>query len=148
MPEDGDGEHLGRESLVGPASLEGRFEITLGVNPGNGSRYTGHVDIDRRGDTYHFHWYSPTDSYLGNGIRIGNVMVVGYALGRAPGTVAYCVRVSELEGVWTYGDATSLGRETLHPRAGAAGQGSATRSGARAECLPTIATREPLPADG
>jgi len=135
MPQGGSRDLLGREELLGPASLKGRFEIVLGQNPG-GSRYSGHVEIDRRGETYHFHWYSPGDSFRGNGVRIGNIMVVGYALGRAPGTVAYCVRGPELDGLWTYGQSARLGREALRPRSET---DTAPQASTGTECLPTVA---------
>ena len=112
LPEHGNGQVLGREDLVGSPDLEGRFEIALGQRP-DGGRYSGHVMIERRGDIYYFHWYAPRDSFIGNGVRIGNVMVVGYALGRAPGTIAYCVTSDELSGAFAYGAETRLGHETL-----------------------------------
>ena len=133
------GPEVGREELVGPASLEGRFEITLGQNP-DGSSYHGHVNIKRRGDTYLFHWYAPGDSYIGNGIRVGDIMVVGYAEGRAPGTVAYCIRDGNLDGVWAYGGDTRLGRETLRRQSGA----GAADQGAASECGGTVAMQWPL----
>jgi hypothetical protein len=141
MPHDGPQNLTGREDLVGPSSLEGRFEIILGENPGGRSHYTGHVDIERRGDTYHFHWYSPRDSYLGNGIRIGNIMVVGYALGRAPGTAAYCIHGGDLDGLWAYGADSRLGRETLHRQSESVSPGPSADAGS--ECLATIAMAGP-----
>lgn len=130
---------VGREELVGPDSLEGRFEIALGENPGGGSFYHGHVNIERHGDTFLFRWYSPRISYVGNGIRIGDIMVVGYAQGRAPGTVAYCIHEGSLVGVWAYGGDARLGRETLRRQSevGPADQGAGTGS----ECRGTIAMR-------
>lgn len=139
MPEGSAKTPPGREDLVGPASLEGRFEIVLGENPGGHSHYRGHVIVERRGDIHHFHWYTPTDSYVGNGVRIGDVMVVGYALGRAPGTVAYCIQGGELDGRWSYGEDTRVGRETLvrQPRPAESPAG-----GRAAGCRPTIALEQ------
>lgn len=137
LPMGGVNTPLGRENLVGPASLEGRFEIALGENPGGRTHYRGHVMIERRGDVHFFHWYTPAESYVGNGVRIGNIMVVGYALGRAPGTIAYCIRGGDLDGVWAYGDDTRLGREKLvrQPR-----PAETTGNGARSPgCVPVIA---------
>ena len=137
---------VGREDLVGPASLEGRFEIILGEQPGGRSHYSGHVNVTRRGDTYLFRWYAPNASYVGGGIRLGNVMVVGYALGRAPGTVAYCIQGKDLEGAWAYGEQTRLGREALRRQAGAGD----TPAGAdtQEECLGTVALRGPAEVPG
>jgi hypothetical protein len=141
MPQGAPTNLVGREDLLGPASLEGRFEITLGEHPGGGSHYTGHVEVTRRGDTYFFHWYAPNDSYVGSGIRIGNIMVVGYAVGRAPGTVAYCIHGKDLDGAWAYGDQTRLGREALHRQTGASD--APARTDVQPECLPTIALDRP-----
>jgi hypothetical protein len=133
---------VGHEELLGPASLEGRFEITLGENPGGESFYRGHVKIERHGDIFLFHWYAPGNSYVGNGIRIGDIMVVGYARGRPPGTVAYCIRGGNLDGVWAYGDDARLGRETLRRRSdvGPADQDA----GSGSECSGTVAMQWPL----
>lgn len=141
MPQGGPEDQIGREDLLGPNSLEGRFEIALGQNPGGRTNYTGYVNVERHGDTFHFHWYAPTDSYVGNGIRIGDIMVVGYALHRPPGTVAYCVRGENLEGVWTHGEDTRLGRETLRRQSGSAAQNPGAKAGS--ECLPTVAQAWP-----
>lgn len=143
MPQGGSRVPFGREELLGPPSLEGRFEIILGENPGGRSHYTGHVNIERRDDIYHFHWYAPRDSYIGNGVRIGNIMVVGYALGRAPGTIAYCVRGGELDGVWSYADETRLGRETLRKQGQPAVEAPNTGATSKTGCRPTIAEGAP-----
>lgn len=137
MPEGGPNNVLGREDLLGPTSLEGRFQIILGEHPGGRSHYAGYVDVERRGDIYHFHWYAPNDSYIGNGIRIGNIMVVGYALGQAPGTVAYCIHGEDLEGAWAYGEQVRLGRETLRRKASTGLVGP--NANGHSECLPTVA---------
>ena len=137
MPQGGPNNVLGREDLLGPASLEGRFQIILGEHPGGRSHYTGYVDVDRRGDTYYFHWYAPNDSYVGNGIRVGNIMVVGYAIGRAPGTAAYCIREGKLDGTWAYGEDPRLGRETLLRQSDVSVPGPSAGPGS--ECIPTIA---------
>lgn len=139
MPQGGSKAPLGREDLLGPPTLEGRFEITLGENPGGSSHYSGHVNIERRDDIYYFHWYAPRDSYVGNGVRIGDVMVVGYALGKAPGTVAYCARGRELDGIWSYADETRLGREILRKRGTPVVDTPATGTAPDPRCLPTIA---------
>ena len=137
MPQGGPNNVLGREDLLGPASLEGRFQIILGEHPGGRTHYTGYVDVDRRGDTYYFHWYAPNDSYVGNGIRLGNIMVVGYAIGRAPGTAAYCIRGGDLVGAWAYGQDPRLGRETLHRRAEITAPAPSESAGSN--CMSTIA---------
>ena len=135
---------VGREELSGPDSLEGRFEITLGENPDGASSYHGHVNIKRRGDTFLFHWYAPGSSYIGNGIRIGDVMVVGYAQGRAPGTIAYCIREGSLDGVWAYGSDARLGRETLRRQSDASavdGSGADCRGTAAMQWRPNLSNQ-------
>lgn len=114
---------LGQEELLGPAGLEGRFDIVRGVNPGGGSGYKGHVEISRRGEAYYFRWFTPTASTVGNGVRIGNIMVVGYASGAAPGVVAYCLGARNLDGLWASPETPNagkvrLGRETLSKESG------------------------------
>jgi hypothetical protein len=132
---------VGREELEGPASLEGRFEIALGENPGGGSSYRGHVNIERRGETFVFHWYAPSDSAIGNGIRIGDIMVVGYARGRAPGTVAYCIDGGNLDGVWASGSSARLAQETLRRQSDAGPADQPAGSGT--ECGGTVAMQWP-----
>ncbi len=119
----------GREELSGPASLEGRFEITLGENPGGGSSYHGHVNIKRRGDTFLFHWHAPRNSYVGNGIRIGDVMVVGYAHGRAPGD--RCLLHPRRKSGWRLGvwQRCAPGARDLAPSIGRRPGGSGRRLG-------------------
>ena len=139
MPTGGSNVPPGRENLIGAPGLEGRFDVTLGENPGGRSNYRGHVVIERRGEIYYFHWYTPTDSYVGNGVRIGNIMVVGYALGRAPGTVAYCLRGNRLDGLWSYAAETRTGRELLRPPGEAPVGKPGVATAGKAECAGTIA---------
>lgn len=103
----------GRENLKGSPELSGDYEITLGENPDGMTNYDGRVHMERRGDTLQVSWYTPRLAYVGNGIRIGDILIVGYALGPAPGTVAYCVLDGGLRGVWTYGETGRLGSEAL-----------------------------------
>lgn len=145
MPMGGSRMPLGRETLVGSPSLEGRFEIALGENPGAQSYYRGYVMIERRGDIQFFHWFTPTDAYVGNGVRMGNIMVVGYAMGRAPGTVVYCLRGDRMDGLWSYAEDTRVGREVLRPP----GEAPAGKPGAAVDadgCAAVIAALRP-PAD-
>lgn len=145
MPTGGSRLPPGREELIGSPSLEGRFDIVLGENPGGQSYYRGHVTIERRGDIYFFHWFTPQDAYIGNGVRMGNFMVVGYALGRAPGTAAYCLRGDRMDGLWSYAEETRIGRELLRPP----GEASAGKPGAAmaglGDCAAMVAA-VPLPA--
>jgi hypothetical protein len=104
---------IGRETLKGSPELIGEYKITLGENPDDLTNYSGTVRMERHGDVYQVAWYTPKLSYIGNGIRIGDVLVVGYAIGEAPGTVAYCLGKSGLLGVWSFGGQATLGKEVL-----------------------------------
>lgn len=108
-----DGQRIGRENLKGSPDLAGEYDITLGENPDDMTNYGGHVRMERHGDVYRVSWYTPDLSYIGNGIRIGDVLVVGYAIDGAPGTVGYCVENEGLRGIWTFGTAADLGKELL-----------------------------------
>lgn len=143
MPTGGSNIPPGREDLIGSPSLEGRFDVTVGENPGGRSNYRGHVMIERRGEIYYFHWYTPTDSYVGNGVRMGNIMVVGYALGRAPGTVAYCLRGDRMDGLWSYAAETRTGRELLRPPGGSNSDNSGAATAGTGDCAATIAAGPP-----
>lgn len=145
MPLGGSRVPPGREHLVGPPSLEGRFEIALGENPDGRSYYRGHVMIERRGDIHFFHWFTPTDAYVGNGVRMGNIMVVGYALGRAPGTIVYCMRGDRMDGLWSYAEETRIGRELLRPPGEAAAGRPGPAIGADG-CAAVIAAKQPAAA--
>jgi hypothetical protein len=113
MPARADATVIGRENLKGSPDLAGRYQITLGENPDNMTNYDGHVEIARQGDTYRLEWFTPDLSAVGNGIRLGDILVVGYAVGQAPGTVGYCVTEMGLLGLWSFGQETALGKEVL-----------------------------------
>ncbi len=102
----GDGE-LVRETLRGSPLLTGSYAIArssgadgTAAHPG---AHVGRVEIERQGDTYQMTWYTPERSYEGVGLRIGDVLVAGYARGFAPGVIAYCADRDLLSGIATYG---------------------------------------------
>lgn len=107
-----DGEAL-QETLQGSPALEGRYAIVRGVDAGGGGHHSGHVDIERRGDTYQMIWYTPERSYEGVGLRIGDVLVAGYAKGFAPAIVAYCAEQDLLTGLATYGHAGTVSADRM-----------------------------------
>ena len=111
-------EAAGRETLKGSSSLSGRYDITLGQQPNSGGRYSGQVEIKRTGETYELQWFLPNPSYVGRGIRVGDLLVVGYGP-ESPGVVAYCMTDQGGDGVWSYGASRGLGREVI-AREGAA----------------------------
>lgn len=110
---------VGIESLVGPATLDGSYDIDEGRAP-DGSTYDGQVVIEPRGDTYVFRWKlqgggpSSDASYTGIGIKDGDQLVVGWgAAGSGSGVVAYRKASEALSGSWAHPDASTLGTENL-----------------------------------
>jgi hypothetical protein len=65
-------------------------------------------------------WHAPRQVFLGNGIKIGNVLAVAYAYSRSPAIAPYCWNGRQLEGSWWTGPDGRSGKETLKPK-GAAG---------------------------
>ncbi len=101
------------ETLQGSPALEGRYDIVRSVDAGGATYHSGHVEIEHRGDTYQMTWFTPERSFEGVGLRIGDVLVAGYAKGFAPGLVAYCIDGAVLTGVSTYGHSGSIGADRL-----------------------------------
>ena len=113
LPEGAYNHKPGREVLSGSPDLTGRFQITLGINPDGRSNYTGYVDFERSGDHFTIVWHAPRQVFLGNGIKIGNVLAVAYAYTRSPAIAAYCRNGQQLEGSWWTGPDGRSGKETL-----------------------------------
>ena len=112
---------LGRETLEGPATLDGTYKITLGQNRDGTTNYTGQVIIKRDGPTYVLAWLVPKLAYVGRGVRIGDVLVVAYGRGqdarKLPGVVAYRIEDADsMVGVWATAGAPATGTETLQRR--------------------------------
>ena len=103
---------LGRENLDGAANLEGTFRISLGSRPDRG-QYGGHVEIKHAGQTYLVDWYAPSAHYIGIGVLMGDIFVVGYASKHRPGVAAYCVNSAIYTGVTAAGEDSALGAEIL-----------------------------------
>lgn len=117
---------IGRETLDGPASLDGSFKISRGVRPDNGE-YGGHVEIKRAGQTYLVDWYAPSYHYIGTGVMMGNVFVVGYAYKHRPTVAAYCLESEAYVGVTASGEDQALGAEILWPHGKPAPEGLPAR---------------------
>jgi hypothetical protein len=112
---------LGRETLEGPATLGGKYKITLGQNRDGTTNYTGEVIIKPDGDTYLMAWMVPNLAYVGRGVRIGDVLVVAYGRGqdprKLPGVVAYQIDdANTMSGVWATPGSPETGTETLKRR--------------------------------
>jgi hypothetical protein len=122
---------LGRETLDGPEGLDGRYAITLGVNP-DGSNYSGLVAIHQGGPIYSVIWYTGPnsnaggESFAGTGIMIGDVFVVGYnaheqsyAEHQQAGVAAFCLRSGKVvEGITALITDGVLGAEQFWAPAG------------------------------
>jgi hypothetical protein len=102
-----------REVLKGAPDLAGRYQIVSSVNPYGATLHSGFVEIERRGEAYAVTWYTPDQSYVGSGIRVGDVLVVAYAHSQRPGVIAYCVGNGILQGSWADPGGAPTGRETL-----------------------------------
>jgi hypothetical protein len=138
---------LGDENLDGPAMLEGRFEISLGRNP-DGSQYGGWVEIKRAGAIYLVDWYTPQPRYIGTGILMGNVFVVGYGAAHRSGVAAFCLQNPALmEGITGAAADDAIGAEVLWPFPGTpvvdpAPRLRRIRERGTADCAPPIAGNE------
>lgn len=71
------GTEIGVEELEGPLTLDGDYNIVVGMYP-NGVSYSGNVKISARGDhAYSLTWTVPkVGSYNGAGLAVGNRLVV------------------------------------------------------------------------
>lgn len=113
LPRDSADGELIRETLDGPPTLDGRYVIVRSVDTHGATYHSGYVEIVRRGDTYQMTWYTPAHSYDGVGLRVGDVLVAGYARGFAPGLIAYCADQGLLTGVGTYGQVGTVGADSM-----------------------------------
>ena len=101
-------------AMAGP---EGSFHVK-GVNPDDGSDYTGTVKVSRKGEVYRVVWKIGSDETVGVGLGIRIVdgqMVAGpasdqdtgiaisYAVGKTPGNATYTeFSDGTWRGVWAY----------------------------------------------
>jgi len=109
---------LGRETLEGPADLNGTYKITLGQNRDGTTNYTGEVIIKPEGDTYLLAWMVPKLAYIGRGVRIGDVLVVAYGQSqdpsKLPGVVAFKMDdPGTMSGIWATAGSSKTGTEIL-----------------------------------
>ena len=102
---------LGEETLEGPEGLEGRFTIKHGRN-GDGSPYSGHVEIRKSGAIYLVDWFTPQPGYVGTGVLVNDILVVSYGAGERHGVAAYCLGPEPvIEGVTGLPQDRALGAE-------------------------------------
>ncbi|HET6618966.1 MAG TPA: hypothetical protein VFG64_03435 [Dongiaceae bacterium] len=113
LPRDSADGELIQETLEGPPTLDGRYVIVRSVDTHGATYHSGYVEIVRRGDTYQMTWYTPARSYDGVGLRVGDVLVAGYARGFAPGLIAYCADEGLLTGVGTFGQVGTVSADSM-----------------------------------
>lgn len=101
-------QQLVRETLRGGPGLAGRYDIVGGDGASAGS-----VEIARLGDTYQMVWRAPDQTYEGVGLRIGDVLIAGFARDFAPALVAYCADPHVLTGLATYGHSGTVTPDRL-----------------------------------
>ncbi len=101
-------ERMARETLLGPPGLSGRYDIQHSE-----SGATGHLEIARRGDTYQITWHAADETFDGAGLRVGDVLIAGFARGFAPAIVAYCADAHVLTGLATYGHSGTVTPDRL-----------------------------------
>lgn len=100
-----------QEVLDGPEGLSGRYQITHSELPFG----AGHVMIRATGKTYLFSWFTPRPEYFGVGVRVGDVIVVGYSMAVIPGVTVHCRSGEELKGLGVTGARAALTVQTLTP---------------------------------
>ena len=113
LPSDSADGELIEETLEGSPTLEGRYAIARSLDAHGTTYHSGYVEIVRRGDTYQMTWYTPAHSYDGVGLRVGDVLVAGYARGFAPGVIAYCADQGLLTGIVTFGQVGTVGADSM-----------------------------------
>jgi hypothetical protein len=94
--------------------LDGTYDAT-GVNALDGKSYAGTVTIKRTGDVYEVIW-RVGDSYIGTGVRVGDVLSVGYTDEERSwyGVVGYRIGArGKLVGTWCTLFGKTVGTETL-----------------------------------
>ena len=67
---------------------EGRYSV-VGSNPGNGSRYSGTVMVEKTGQTYKVTWNIGGEIYVGTGIGSSEGLAVSYRSGNQSGLAIY-----------------------------------------------------------
>ena len=112
-------------SVASADGLEGAYTIVESKNL-KGETYTGSVEITKVGKTYRLAWKTTAGNYRGIGIRIGNVLAVGFGPG-GTGVVAYMRDGKAVNGLWASCPSGQLGTEVLTGNAtGWAGTWAAT----------------------
>jgi hypothetical protein len=88
----------------------GRYRVS-GTNPGNGSKYSGSVLVERTGDTYRVTWDIGNTTFVGTGIGNDKGFAVAYRAGNQTGIAIYGSDGPDWKGVWTYANGREVGSE-------------------------------------
>jgi hypothetical protein len=106
---------LGSVAAALAADPVGTYSVE-GTNPGNGSRYSGVVAVEKTGETYRVVWVVAGTRYVGTGIGDKNFIAVSYRSGRDTGLALYGADGSNWAGAWTYAGGQQVGSETWKRR--------------------------------
>lgn len=93
------------------ADAEGTYELS-GVNPGNGSKYSGMVVVQRTGDTFQVTWTVNGQQIIGIGIGKSDYLAVSYRSGNTIGLAVYTESSDGWIGIWAPAGGRELGSET------------------------------------
>ena len=93
------------------ADPEGTYDMT-GVNPGNGTKYSGIVVVQRTGDTFQVAWTVNRQQIIGIGIGKSDYLAVSYRSGNTIGVAVYSQSEDGWIGLWAPGGSRELGSET------------------------------------
>jgi hypothetical protein len=88
----------------------GRYSVA-GSNPGDGSKYSGTVSVEKTGQTYCVVWIVGRTRYVGTGIGNDDFIAVSYKSGNASGLALYGAKDNNWSGVWAYSGAHEIGTE-------------------------------------
>ena len=88
----------------------GRY-TAYGTNPGDHSKYTGTVSVERTGETYRVVWVVEGARYIGTGIGDDNFLAVTYTSTNSTGLALYSQDGAGWRGVWTYAGSDQIGTE-------------------------------------
>ena len=88
----------------------GRYGV-VGTNPGNKTRYSGTVRVERTGDTFRVTWDIGSQTFVGTGIGSEKGLAVTYRSGNQTGLAIYGANGDNWEGVWTYTGGREVGGE-------------------------------------
>lgn len=102
-------------ALAFAADPVGRYLVS-GTNPGDGSPYSGTVQVARTGDTYQVVWAIGNERYVGTGIGNHEGLAVSYRSGNATGLALYGAEDGNWQGVWAYAGSRQLGTEVWKRR--------------------------------